>query len=254
MFQFKSILLMLITFLFTSLLFAKPLANLPTEDKKCLSMHIVFNASAGYLNETGKVVGFHVDFLNALERKTGFCMNKKLLPYARAKRSIELGGHDGGILASESDLDKSVIYIAKLLTSKTIIIPKKGLTLKNYNDLTKIVIGKVRGAKLDEAIDNDKNISFLEVSNYKHGLEMLKKGRIDAIAGNSLGLTVISELGMNDEVNLSGKYVLGQREVWFLLSNKSEYITKVEQLREATLALIEENIVDDILHKYFKFE
>lgn len=249
--KLQSILLILSALLFTSLLSAKPLAIFTNEQNNCLNMHVVFNTSAGYLNQTGKIAGFHADFLNALEKKTGICINKKLLPYARAKRSIVLGGHDGGILASSTDLDNKVIYVAKLLISKTIVIPKKGLTLNNYNDLSNIIIGKVRGAKLDEKVDNDENILFVELSNYQHGLEMLKKGRIDAIAGNNLGLTVIHELNMVEDVNLSGKFVLGQREVWFLLSNTSQHLDKIEQLREATLALVNEKVVEKILQKYF---
>tara|TARA_R110001583_G_scaffold52393_4_gene162817 strand:+ start:2268 stop:3050 length:783 start_codon:yes stop_codon:yes gene_type:complete len=250
--KFNTIGLIFIALLFITSTKAETRVAPVNEHTKCLSMHIVLNTSAGYLNETAQIAGFHLDLLNALEERTGICMDKKLMPYSRAQRSIQMGGHDGGILASSKELNESVVYIARFLVSKSTIVPKKELTLDSYQDLTKIIIGKVRGTKLNETIDNDENILFVEVFNYEQGLKMLKKGRIDAIAGNSVGLlSVFEELGMTEDVNLTGQFVLGQREVWLMLSNKSEHLDKIEKIREATLALIQENVVDNILQKYF---
>jgi polar amino acid transport system substrate-binding protein len=251
MFKFNATALAFIALLFIPAIKAETFTTAINEQKTCLSMHVVLNTLAGYLDKNGKIAGFHIDFLDALEKKTGICMDKKLLPYSRAKHSIKMSAHDGGILARSKDLDKKVIYIAKLLTSETVIIPKKGQAFTNYQDLKNITIGKVRGVTLDKSIGENKKLTFIDVLNYKNGLAMLKKGRIDAIVGNSLGLSAITELEMAEDVNLSGKLVLGQREVWFLLSNKSSHLDKVEQLKEATLALIEDKVVDKILKKYF---
>lgn len=214
-------------------------------------MHMICNTSIGYIDETGKPGGFHSDFLTALEDRSGLCIDKKLLPYSRALKSIKLGEHDGGFLLRSTSLDPYVEYIVKLVTSRTVIIPKKGMFIDSYYDLTNITFGKLRGTHLNERLANDSNISFINILNYKQGLQMLKKGRIDAIAGNELGLSFIEQNNMANYVNLSGKFVVGQREVWLVLSKKSKNLDKVEQLRRAAQTLINEGVLDNILKKYF---
>lgn len=220
-------------------------------DKKCLSMHVVINTAAGYMTPTGNIGGFHYAFLTALEDKTGLCMDKKLLPYSRARRGIELGGHDGGILARSENLDTKVEYIVKLITSKAIILPRKGLVIRDDKDLKNIVIGKVRGVEFNHFLDNYSTFSIVQLADYRHGFRMLEKGRIDAIAGNELGLATSAHLENIEEINWSGKLITNQREVWLVLSKKSKQLDKSEQLRQAAQALIKEGVLDEILKKYF---
>jgi ABC-type amino acid transport substrate-binding protein len=220
-------------------------------EEKCLSMHVVINTAAGYITPAGNIGGFHYDFLTALEQRTGLCMNKKLLPYSRAQKGVELGGHDGGILARSKNLDAKVVYLVKLLTSKTIILPRKGVIIKHYQDLNNLIIGKVRGAVLNHFLDNPSTFFMVQLSNYEHGFRMLNKGRIDAIVGNELGLITSARLESIDKIDWPGKLIINQREVWLVLSNKSKYLGKSKQLRQAAQDLINEGVLEDILKKHF---
>ena len=239
----------ILTTLFLSLYFFSS-SSISEQKQKCLSMHVIFNAPGGYIDETGKAVGYHFDFLTALEERSGSCIDKTLLPYSRARRSIELGEHDGGLLLRSTNLDPYVEYIVKLVTSRTVIIPKKGISLDSYDDLTNITFGKLRGTNLNERLENDPNISFIKISSYEQGLKMLKKGRIDAIVGNERGLSYIENNDIANDVNLSGKFVVGQREVWLVLSKKSENLDKAKQLKRAAQALINEGVFENILTKH----
>ena len=256
MYKFISIVLAVTTSIFIYLLAAESCSALPVtnKDEQCLSMHVISNIAAGYINEADELAGFHVDFLTALEKRTGICMDKKLLPYARAQLGIKFGEHDGGLIVSSENIDADVIYIEKIVSSNTVIIPKKGLNLDSYEDLLKIKIGKIRGATLNKRLNNDKNILFVAIKNYSQGLQLLKKGRIDAIAGNGLGLSRIGKGNMFDDVNLAGKLNVGQRDIWLVLSRKSQHLDKIQALRIGAQDLINEGVVDKFLQKYFDID
>ena len=239
---------LLFNFLYFSLLMFIPLT---IAKEKCLSMHVVINTAAGYITPSGSIGGFHYDFLTALEERTGLCIDKKLLPYSRARRGIELGGHDGGILARSENLDAKVEYLVKLITSKTVVLPRKGLVIRNEQDLNKMVIGKVRGAELNDFLDNSPTLLMVQLADYRQGFRMLERGRIDAIAGNELGLSASARLEGVEEIDWSGKLIINQREIWLVFSKKSEQLDKSEQLRKAALELINEGVLGDILKQYF---
>jgi len=227
-------------------------SSLPLSAQPCMSMHVVLNTAAGYTDEAGDISGFHFDYLSALEEISGLCMDKKLLPYPRAKRNIEMGVHDGGILARSTDLDNEVEYVSKLLISKLVVLPRKGLSLNNYQDLSNIKIARVRKLNLGDVLDNDPNLVFVEVSDYEQGLQLLNRGRVDAIAGNALGLsTAIEKLNMFAEINALQKLTISEREVWFVLSKKSKNLNKIDQLKEAAQIIINRGVLDTILKKYF---
>jgi len=218
----------------------------------CMSMHVVQNTTAGYINQTGEIAGYHYDFLMALEEISGFCMEKKLLPISRAKRNIKVGAHDGGILGRSNTPDADIEYIIKLITAKKVIIPRKGVMLNNSPKLANIKIASIRKVNVDDVFGSTTDVSYVDIANYAQGLKLMEMGRVDAITGNALGINVsINKLNMTQAVDLSEKLIIGQSEVWFVLSKKSKYIDSVEQLRKAAQILIDKGVLDNILKKYF---
>ena len=251
MYKLISIVIPVFMSLLTPLLVAEPLTALPVVNDKCLSMHLIRNAPTGYINKDGKIAGIHLEFLTALEDRSGLCIDKKLTPYLRARKSIHVGGHDGGIMVRSTELDVYIEPIVKLITLRTVIIPKAGVSLSSYEDLSELMIGRVRGTHLNDIFDNDEKLTIVELLNYEHGLQLLKRGRIDAIAGSSLGLSIIGKFDMISDVNLLGKLVLGEKELWLVLSKKSEKLNKIEQLKKAAQGLVDEGVFDKILEKYY---
>jgi len=236
-----------ILFVLTFLLFI----DFPAIAQECLSMHVIDLPPAGFKNKSGELTGIHFDFLEALENRSGVCINKKLMPYSRALKNIKVGEHDAGILNPSSDLDfhTNVQYMVKIITLKTIIIPKKGLSLNTYTDLKNITIGKIRGSSLGNTFDENKH-TILELTNYEHGLQMLKKGRIDALAGNSAGMYVIGKLNLDNYFNVQGKFTIGERELWFVFSKNSNNINQLKPIKLAVQALVNEGVIDLIFEKF----
>jgi len=223
----------------------------PAIAKECLSMHVIDFPPAGFKNNNGELTGIHVDFIQALEKRTGICIDTKIMPYSRALKNLKLGIHDAGILNPSSDPEfyGYVQYIAKLITLKTIIIPRKGLTLSSYKSLKNITIGKVRGTPLGKSFDQSK-YKIIELTSYFHGLNMLKRNRIDALAGNASGMSIIGEQNLAHYFNVSGKFVIGKRELWFVFSKKSKKIDQIKPIKTAIQALVNEGVVARIFEKF----
>jgi len=223
----------------------------PVIAKECLTMHVIDLPPAGFKNNSGELTGIHVDFTEALEERSGVCIDKKFMPYARAVKNIKLGIHDAGILnpSSDSDFYLNVQYITKLITLKTIIIPKKGLNLTSDNSLKKITIGKVRGSPLGHSFNESKH-NILELTSYGHGLSMLKKGRIDALAGNASGIYVLGKFNLDNYFNVPGKFTIGERELWLVFSKNSDNLAQIEVIKTVAQALVNEGVVDLIFEKF----
>jgi ABC-type amino acid transport substrate-binding protein len=223
----------------------------PVMAKECLSMHVVDLPPAGFKNKSGELIGIHVDFIEALEERSGICMDKKIMPYVRAVKNLKLGIHDTGILnpSSDSDFYLNVQYVTKLITLKTIILPKKGLSLSSDKSLKNIIIGKVRGSPLGSSFDEGK-YEILELKSYGHGLSMLKRGRIDALAGNASGMYVIGKSNLDNYFNVSGKFIIGERELWLVFSKYSDNIDQIEPIKTAAQALVNEGVVELIFEKF----
>jgi len=195
--------------MFLSVLMLNTVVVLSANAQACMSMHAVQNTAAGYLNQAGEIAGYHYDFLMALEEVSGVCMEKKLLPIARAKRNIKAGVHDGGILGRPKNPDADIEYIAKLISAKKVIIPRKGVMLNNAPKLANITIARIRKVNVDDVFGSTTNVSYVDVGDYTQGLKLMKRGRVDAIIGNALGISVIiKKLDMTQAVDQSERLML----------------------------------------------
>jgi len=69
---------------------------------ECLELHVISNAPIGFTNAHKESVGVHWEYLAAIEKETGFCINKELMPYARIWQSIKYGKHDGASFLNQN--------------------------------------------------------------------------------------------------------------------------------------------------------
>jgi polar amino acid transport system substrate-binding protein len=222
------------------------------EQESCLEFHVISNAPIGFKNDKGKEQGVHWAYLAELEKSTGICINKTLLPYPRIWHSIEHGSHDGGIVFKSESRSSLVEYVALIRMVKTVVIPVKGRNIKSYDDLQNIIIGKTRGTHLSERFDNDEDLNVIELNSYGQAAQMLKHGRIDAIAGSALVLSFqLKKYGVLDKVDINNKLTLGEKEQWLQLSKKSTHLNKIVELKQAVEKLQKNNTFKLIMNKYY---
>lgn len=218
----------------------------------CLKMHVIQTGQLGFLDEQNNPTGIQWDLLTELEARTGVCINKQLLPYARVWKSIESGGHDGGIIFRSPDREHLVEPVAPLATMHTVVIPTSNLAIFKYTDLSNLTIAKPRGNRLSDEFDRDSSLKKLEVDNYEVVAKMIGNGRTDAVAGSFISLLYqIERQGYLDRVNLDGVYRLGSREQWLQMSSKSAHLADTDALREGMASIMEDGTYDKIMTRYY---
>jgi len=227
------------------------LLAIPTLADDCLNMHVISNAPMGYIDANGRATGVHWDYLTAIEKESGVCINKRLMPYARLWRSLADGQHDGGIIFRSPGREQTSKLVAQIRNLRTVVIPQKGIPLESYADLSGLIIGKTRGTRLSDRFDNDATLLKLELNDYAQAAKMIQRGRLDAIAGSGVLLNYhLSKQQLLNQVDLSQGFTLGRREQWLQLSRKSKHLSKTLRLKQATEQLRAEGVLDRIMTKY----
>ncbi|TCS40408.1 substrate-binding periplasmic protein [Reinekea marinisedimentorum] len=235
-----------------SLLFSVSLAAAPALASDCLRMHVIENSLMGYVDEQGVPTGAHWEFLSAIEQRSGICMEKVLLPIPRLWSALELGTVDGGIVFRSPQREQITLPVAQTLEIQIVAIPRAGLSLHSYEDLSGLNIGVTRGTQLSNRFDADESLNRVEVNSYSQLAKMMAAGHVDAIAGTLNSLTVeLETAGAIESVNLAGSLNLGLRDQWLLMSRNSDQLDAVPALKQATDQLRQEGVFDRIMDKYY---
>jgi polar amino acid transport system substrate-binding protein len=224
----------------------------PAFAQPCLDMHVIQNAPIGYLDSEGNPTGTHWDYLDAIAEHSGLCINKRLLPYARVRASLEQGGHDGGIMFRSEDLDSKIQAAAHIRSLAVVVIPRKGISIDTYEDLKGLQIGKTRSTRLNSRFDTDTALRKYKLNNYEQAVKMIAAGRLDAVAGSQLVLSYqLNKLDAFDKVDMKGSYVLGHQEQWLQFSVQSQYTDKIPLLRSTVDTLRSQGVLDRIMAKHY---
>ncbi|MGJ8680281.1 substrate-binding periplasmic protein [Paraglaciecola sp.] len=218
----------------------------------CLKFHVIHSEPIGFVNNSGTPTGVHWDYLNAIEKDSGICINKELMPYARIWENIKHGKHDGGIIFKSESRSPIVVYASHIKSVPTVVIPLEGLHLKSYDDLRGLLIGTMRGIHLSERFDNDNTLNKIELTNFEQETRMINLKRIDAIAGNGLALMYqLKKFHVIEKVNLNDQLVLGEKEQWLQFSKKSPYLNRIPKLKQSIKKLKQDGTFNKILIKYY---
>lgn len=245
----KHFFIIFVTFLFSYLvsfsLFAK-------SNNECLNLHVIKNSPLGFIDKSKKLRGVHADYLRAIAKDSGVCIENQLFPYPRIWESIKKGGHDGGIIFKSASRSTNIKYVALIRTVKTIVIPAKGKVVDSYNDLKTLKIGKTKGTHLSKTFDNDPELQLVEVTNYAQAIKMLKSGRIDAVAGSALVLSYqFNRHDALDAVDLSNRFILGEKEQWLQLAEHATSEDVSKALKDSIERLKHQGVLDAIMDKYY---
>lgn len=223
--------------------------------ENCLNFHVIKNSPMGYYNANGDLTGVHLEYLNAIEKQSGLCINKTLTPYPRIWESIKHGKHDGGIIFRSNSRDDFVKYVGKIKTVKTVVLPVKGAILRSYDDLKNLRIGKTKGTHLSERFDGDDSLNIIELTGYDQAAKMIRVGRIDAVAGSALVLSYqLNKHNVIDKIALENKLTLGEKEQWLQLAKTSRHQDKLLLMQKAIKELQAKGALTEILDKYYGSE
>lgn len=139
------------------------------------------------LKEDGQLQGLDIDLLNELSRRTGMHFDVQRAPWARGLAALEQGTADMMTgLAKTPERERYIRYLDApyyACSPRFYASPALALRLNDYASLRGLRIGYVLESVYFQPFDSDKALDKVGVSNEQQLLEMLARGRIDALVG-----------------------------------------------------------------------
>lgn len=196
--------------------------------------------------------GICYEWANAIAERMGRKYTNRIMPMSRLFKALEYGRIDFSIFLRTPFSESIAVPIANVgIPFRTVILPKKDLSIKSFEDLNGVRLSMARGLKVGGEFANQKDLNITYSADYAHSVQMFKAGRIDAIVGTQQSLIYNAfKLGLNPNQVFSMPFELAQLEGWVQASN--EFIARegMENLQIAAQSLIDDGTFLAIFKKY----
>lgn len=156
--------------------------------------------------ETSETPSISGAIIQEISRRVGIEFRIEPLPYARLLRRIEADTIDIALSFRRQDAEAFSAYPACLFRVPIVAYARKGLTLRQYEDLTHLSggIGVIRGVTYGERFDQDPTVVRSVETDFPPMLRKLAAGRLDGVAGSTVMLMHYAQ-----QTNVTG--LLGDR-------------------------------------------
>lgn len=139
------------------------------------------------LDEQGELVGLDIDLLEQLSLRTGLQFEVRRAPWARGLAALQQGKADLMTgLAKTPEREQYIEYLPSpyhVCSPRFYVAPAQAQALRDYAQLARLKIGYVLESAYFEPFDSDSQLRKVAVSNEQQLLEMLMRGRLQAIIG-----------------------------------------------------------------------
>jgi PAS domain S-box-containing protein len=151
--------------------------------------------------------GFEVDIITELARATGRDMRIELLPWDVAQKKVLEGQGDMVIGMSITDERKKLWDFATptLTHSFSLFVEDYDVAIKGMDDLRGKRVGVTAGGLPRKFMEGRPGVKVTLIDNYREGFELLKKGAIDAFAGDTLVGGYILNIYHIEGISVAGK-------------------------------------------------
>jgi len=179
----------LVLFLSTlSVLFLVPATvtvAIAAESNESIRFAIMALTPYGYYAENGQPRGDHFDIATAILTEGGFQGEVVITPLKRISHRMFIEKTtDCSLFAAVPFVKDNYSLVEPIgIDLRFGFIPRKGVTINDYESLRGLRIGVPLGVHMGGSFDQDKTINKLETKDYETGMLMLKRSRFDAIAG-----------------------------------------------------------------------
>lgn len=202
------------------------------------------------IDAKGELSGIYYDLVSNLLTKAGLESEHHIFPYGRIIHELKLGKTDLTIMFKYKELADYVDYIYPLPTLKNVVIGRKGSDYHSVQQLEKLNIAYLRGAKFSDDIDNNPEIIKQPVSDFYQGLLMLKKGRVDAIIGPMAPIISAAKQAHLGKDFFGKPLIVSERTPWLQLSKKSHDKVSPQQLKAIFSQMMAQGELETIQLKY----
>lgn len=216
-----------------------------------LRFNILDSYPFGYTNAAGLQVGTYWEYVGELDKRTDLKIEREIVPKARVIEYLKRGIADAAILFKSPKIAEHVIFVSKIREIPIVVAHRKDTPIDRYEDLHKAqYVGHFRSGSVSIRFDNDEKINKVPIYTYPSMIEMLQKGRVEAIVGNGIVIqNLLKKQCLGKDIKLS-PMTLGNKEQWLVMSKKSKHLDATHQLREAIDSLRSDGLLDDIFDRH----
>lgn len=205
-------------------------------------------------NEVG---GFDVDIMRRLAKEMSIELEFSPCSWVRCLELMKSGKIDMlGSFNFSVEREQFAIYIGDAYTpGRVIFIVQKGksASIKRYEDLQGLVIGKETSAKLFDRFDDDDTLQIYPSTSLDTLLTLLGSGRIDTVAYSDTTVNITLQ-----RPQYRGKFDIAEFESgnlgYFALSKTSAHVDLAPELQRVFESLKTEGFVAKVLNEYRDIE
>jgi len=206
----------------------------------------------GYKKPNRAPTGICYEWANAIAKRMGRKAHNRILPMSRVFKALEYGRADFSIMLRTPSSEKISVPVANVgIPFRTIIWPRKDMSIGSYADLTNIRLSMARGLKVGGKFKDQKNLNITSSIDYIHSMHMFKANRVDAIVGTEQSLAYNAKrIGLSPQKDFGTPFELAKLEGWVQASH--DYIERegLENIQKAATSLIEDGTFEAIYKKY----
>ena len=223
-----------------------------TFPESSLEVVAVDEPPANFVDEEGASAGIAVDVLKAMQQALGETSGITFMPEARAMNISR--NEPNVILLSISRTpfrEEYYHWIGPVLKKNWLVYTKKGNEQVSNIDTLKQLrsLGVVRGDVREEWLVNRKFNNLHSVTRHEQNLQMLLRGRTDAIVYEQFGMIYLAETLGLDMSAFSTEMAINQSDVYIAMSRLTP-LEEVERWQQAYKSLKETGQIDTISKKW----
>ncbi|MBE8718115.1 substrate-binding periplasmic protein [Cellvibrio polysaccharolyticus] len=196
---------------------------------------------------TGENEGAFVEIVKEVERRLQKEVEITITPLARVERELQAGTRDCTILISLPD--ELVVKGSVVATHGIGFIARKGVHIREYNDIKPLKLSVIRGGLVNDEFDNDENLHKEFDTDYLMGLRKVARGRLDAIVGAIPTLQYLAEQeGLSD--SLEAPFPVLEVPLVFQCSRNSPNLDQMEAIDKILVSIKEDGTLEKIQKQY----
>ena len=216
-----------------------------------VAMFVMEQIPYGFQGEDGQNTGVLFDILHEIRGSSGIGLAVKTLPLKRLlatllrdKKSCTLVA-DSPVIVDNLDLIEPIGF-----TLTAGILPVAGVELKNYASLKGKLIAVALGIQFDQKFHRDSSLNKVSTAQYIDAINLMKAGRVDAVAG---AIAILKYIAIQEGLTagfFDQPLILIKKDMYLACSFK---LTKSERskLQQAVIELRAKGKTQQIIDDYF---
>ena len=237
---------------FIALIFLVLSTKVYAEDKPLRLVTLPF-PPWGFHDEKNNPVGVGYDMASAIAERLGRAYVNRIVPMSRVFKEIEYGSADITIILRTPYSEAVAVPVTNLgLSLRAVIWPRKGISIKNTEDLPSLRLSMPIGMKVGKEFTSiQKNLNIMPTIDYPKSLQMFRANRIDAIIGTEQSLLFNAiKNGMNPYEEFGTPYEISRYIVWVHASKQFVEHEGLQKIQNVAQSLKDDGTFARILKKY----